>query len=99
MQHNLRDPNRDRQHGRIYRVSYQGREPNKPEAIAGEPIEKLLDLLKHSEDRIRYRAPDSMIHFIKDHQGLAPRRPRGARDRSRGNLEDAASPRPYVCVK
>ena len=25
MQHNLRDPNRDRTHGRIYRITYEGR--------------------------------------------------------------------------
>jgi putative heme-binding domain-containing protein len=56
MQHNLRDPNRDRQHGRIYKVSYEGREPSQSPKIAGEPIEKLLDLLKHPEDRVRYRA-------------------------------------------
>ncbi|MEP6787658.1 MAG: hypothetical protein ABJB40_04460, partial [Acidobacteriota bacterium] len=46
MQHNLRDPSRDKQHGRVYRVRYEGRELVKPVAIAGEPIEKLLDLLK-----------------------------------------------------
>ena len=56
MQHNLRDPNRDREHGRIYRITSEGRPLNKPEKIAGEPVEKLLDLLKSPEDRVRYRA-------------------------------------------
>jgi len=56
MQHNLRDPSRDRIHGRIYRVTYEGRALLKPTKIAGEPIEKLLDLLKEPEDRVRYRA-------------------------------------------
>lgn len=56
MQHNLRDPSRDRTHGRVYRVTYEGRELLKPVKIAGEPIEKLLDLLKSPEDRVRYRA-------------------------------------------
>jgi putative heme-binding domain-containing protein len=56
MQHNLRDPSRDRTHGRIYRVTYEGRPLLKPVPIAGEPIEKLLDLLKEQEDRVRYRA-------------------------------------------
>ncbi len=56
MQHNLRDPNRDREHGRIYRVTYEGRPLLKPAKIAGEPIDKLLDLLKEPEDRVRYRA-------------------------------------------
>ncbi|HEY3788953.1 MAG TPA: PVC-type heme-binding CxxCH protein, partial [Urbifossiella sp.] len=56
MQHNLRDPSRDRTHGRIYRVTYEGRELSKSPKIAGEPIDKLLELLKHPEDRVRYRA-------------------------------------------
>jgi putative heme-binding domain-containing protein len=56
LQHALRDPNRDRTHGRIYRVTYEGRELLKPVPIAGEPIEKLLDVLKEPEDRVRYRA-------------------------------------------
>ena len=56
MQHNLRDPSRDREHGRIYRVTYEGRPLLKSPTIAGEPIEKLLDLLKEPEDRVRYRA-------------------------------------------
>ena len=34
----------------------QGRPPLKPAAIAGEPIDRLLDLLKEPEDRVRYRA-------------------------------------------
>jgi glucose/arabinose dehydrogenase len=55
MQHNLRDPSRDHTHGRIYRVTYEGRPLDKPAQIAGEPIEKLLDLLKDSENRVRYR--------------------------------------------
>jgi glucose/arabinose dehydrogenase len=55
MQHNLRDPSRDRTHGRVYRVTYGGRPLLKPPAVAGEPIEKLLDLLKEPEDRLRYR--------------------------------------------
>src|SRR5262249_40376586 len=56
LQHAIRDPNRDRTHGRIYRVTYEGREPLKPVKIAGEPVEKLLDALKEPEDRVRYRA-------------------------------------------
>lgn len=55
MQHNLRDPSRDRKHGRIYRVTYEGRPLLTPVKIAGEPIEKLLELLKEPEDRVRYR--------------------------------------------
>ena len=56
MQHNLRDPSRDRNHGRMYRVRYEGRELLKPEKIAGEPIDKLLTLLESKDDRVRHRA-------------------------------------------
>jgi glucose/arabinose dehydrogenase len=56
MQHNLRDPSRDHDHGRVYRVRYEGRELLKPLAIAGQPIEALLDLLKHADDRTRHLA-------------------------------------------
>ena len=55
MQHNLRDPSRDRIHGRVYRVTHKTRELSKPAKIAGEPIEKLLENLKSSEDRARHR--------------------------------------------
>ena len=56
MQHNLRDPSRDRIHGRVYRVTYEGRPLSPPAKIAGQPVVKLLDLLKDPEDRVRYRA-------------------------------------------
>ncbi len=56
LQHAIRDPSRDRTHGRIYRVTAEGRDLLKPVKIAGEPVEKLLDLLKEPEDRVRYRA-------------------------------------------
>ncbi|MBP86308.1 MAG: azurin [Planctomycetaceae bacterium] len=55
LQHNLREPNRDHSHGRIWRVTYKGRPLVKAPKIAGESIEKLLDLLKEPEDRTRYR--------------------------------------------
>ncbi len=55
MQHNLRDPSRDRTHGRVYRITCPGRRLLEPARIAGEPIEKLLELLKEPEDRTRYR--------------------------------------------
>ena len=56
MQHNLRDPNRDQTHGRVYRVTYTGRPLRKPPQIAGAPLPELLNLLKDQDDRIRYRA-------------------------------------------
>jgi glucose/arabinose dehydrogenase/lysophospholipase L1-like esterase len=56
MQHNLRDTSRDKEHGRVYRVTYPGRPLLKPVQIAGAPIPQLLDALKEPEDRVRYRA-------------------------------------------
>jgi putative heme-binding domain-containing protein len=56
MQHNLRDPSRDRTHGRVYRVTYAGRPLVKPAKIAGQPINELLDLLHDPDGRVRYRA-------------------------------------------
>jgi len=56
LQHNLREPNRDHSHGRIWRVKHKTRPLLEPANIAGQPIEKLLELLKIPEDRTRYRA-------------------------------------------
>jgi putative heme-binding domain-containing protein len=56
MQHHLRDPNRDREHGRVYRVTAQGRSLLSPPPIAGEPIATLVERLKEPEYRVRYRA-------------------------------------------
>ncbi|QDU45553.1 HEAT repeat protein [Symmachiella dynata] len=55
MQHSLRDPNRDKNHGRIWRIRHKDRPLVTPAKIAGEPIPALLDLLKTYEDRTRYR--------------------------------------------
>jgi putative heme-binding domain-containing protein len=72
MQHNLRDPSRDREHGRIYRVTYNDRPLLQPVKIDGEPIEKLLELLREPEDRTHYRVrielaarkPDDVIAAV-----------------------------------
>jgi mono/diheme cytochrome c family protein/lysophospholipase L1-like esterase len=55
MQHNIRDPNRDHRHGRIYRLTVNDRPLMKPVAIDGEPIPALLENLKHPVDGIRHR--------------------------------------------
>ena len=52
MQHHLRDPNRDHIHGRIYRLTYEGKTVTRPK-IDGEPIEALLALLKEPENATR----------------------------------------------
>ncbi|MCH2585389.1 MAG: hypothetical protein MK138_11545, partial [Planctomycetes bacterium] len=38
MQHNMRDPNRDHGHGRVYRVTCKGRPLVKPAKMKGKPI-------------------------------------------------------------
>ena len=56
LQHHLRDPNRDHQHGRLYRITYEGRPLLVPKEIDGEPIASLLELLKEPENDVRLRA-------------------------------------------
>ena len=55
MQHNLRDPNRDQAHGRVYRVTQNNRPLGISPAIAGQPVESLLKVLEQPVERIRYR--------------------------------------------
>ncbi|MCM8530159.1 MAG: c-type cytochrome, partial [Lentisphaeraceae bacterium] len=55
MQHNIRDPNRDHTHGRIYRLTVEGRPLQKAVAIDGESIENLLENLKHPVNGVRHR--------------------------------------------
>ena len=55
MQHNIRDPKRDHNHGRVYRMVYTKKPLQKPVSIDGEPIEVLLENLKHPIDGVRYR--------------------------------------------
>ena len=56
MQHNVRDPNRDHEHGRIYRITATGRPLAEPANIDGASIEVLLDKLKDPINGVRYRA-------------------------------------------
>lgn len=56
MQHNVRDPNRDKTHGRIWRITYPARPLATPPRIAGEPIANLLELLKDPILRTRHHA-------------------------------------------
>jgi uncharacterized cupredoxin-like copper-binding protein len=56
MQYSLRDTRRDKTSGRIWRITAKGRPLDAAPKIAGEPIPKLLDLLKAYEYRTRYTA-------------------------------------------
>ena len=55
MQHNIRDPNRDHKHGRIFRLTAKGRPLQKPVKIHGQSIVALLENLKHPVDGVRHR--------------------------------------------
>ncbi len=87
MQHNLRDPNRNKVKGRVYRVTYEGRDLLKPAAVAGAPIEKLLDLLKEPEDRVRYRARIELSAHPSDQVIGATKKWLAALDRQDPNYE------------
>lgn len=56
MQYSIRDPRRDHAHGRIWRITYPSRPLLVPPKIVGEPIPKLLDLLKVYENQTRHHA-------------------------------------------
>jgi len=56
MQHHIRDPHRDHQHGRIYRITAAGRPLLKPPKLDSQPIDALLDSLKEPENDVRTRA-------------------------------------------
>lgn len=56
MQHNLRDPNRDRSHGRVYRVTAVGRPLLEPVKMRARSIPELVALLASPEEGVRYRA-------------------------------------------
>ena len=56
LQHHLRDPNRDHQHGRLYRITYPSRPLLTPKKVDGESVENLLALLTEHEDNVRQRA-------------------------------------------
>lgn len=55
MQHNIRDPNRDHDHGRIYRVTAKGRDLLKPVKMKGKPITEVLQNFFSQENSTRYR--------------------------------------------
>ncbi len=55
MQHNLRDPMRDHEHGRIYRITAEGQPLDEPVEIHEAPLEALLELYHHPVNRVRHR--------------------------------------------
>lgn len=55
MQHNIRDPNRDHQHGRVIRISHKTRPLQEPVKIAGASLTELMKNLEHPIDGVRHR--------------------------------------------
>jgi glucose/arabinose dehydrogenase/azurin len=60
MQYSIRDPLRDQTHGRIWRIWNTERPLTTPAKIAGEPIEKLVELLGAEEYRVRERVKQEL---------------------------------------
>ena len=89
MQHNSRDPLRDKRHGRVYRVTYPGRPLVKPPKIVDASIGELLNNLRLHEYRARYRTrrelrarnPDEVVKEVRvwlENMGrLSNKKPRG----------------------
>ena len=55
-QHDFRDPRRDHEHGRIWRITHKDRALVKKPKLVGEPINTLLDHLKSPEAWTRHQA-------------------------------------------
>ncbi len=55
MQHNIRDPNRDHLHGRVYRMTYEGRALEAPVEVDGASVAALLENLRHPTMGVRQR--------------------------------------------
>jgi putative heme-binding domain-containing protein len=56
MQYSQRDPNRDHEHGRLYRLVYKNKPLLEPVTQFGKSPTELLDQLRQYEPRTRYRA-------------------------------------------
>ncbi len=55
MQHNIRDPNRDKQHGRVFRVSHASRPLQESVKISRASLPELMTNLEHPVDGVRHR--------------------------------------------
>ena len=56
MQHNMRDPNRDHAHGRIYRVTQKGSDLLTPAKMKDKPIAEVCENFFSRTNSVRYRA-------------------------------------------
>jgi putative heme-binding domain-containing protein len=84
LQHNLRDPNRDHKHGRVYRITVDGRPLRKPVKMSTLSVEEVVAQLASPEDDLRYRARLELTG--RDHQAAA-----AAADKLASTLDAARS--------
>jgi len=96
MQHNIRDPNRDHTHGRIYRVTCKGRPLLKPAKMKGKPIADVCQNFLARENGTRYRArlelsgrdtPDVVAGVSAFAAALDPHHVSAKHDEAQGLLE------------
>jgi putative heme-binding domain-containing protein len=96
MQHNMRDPNRDHEHGRIYRVTATGRQLSTPAKMRGKPISEVCEHFFDVANSNRYRArlelssrsADEIVTQVQAFaDGLNPRLVSRERDQAQALLE------------
>ncbi len=97
LQHHLRDPNRDHEHGRIYRLTYNGRPLLVPPKIDGEPIPALLELLKLPENDTRTLAKVELGKHDSDEVAAAAKKWAAALDKKDPNYEHNRLEALWVC--
>lgn len=56
MQHNIRDPNRDKSHGRVWKITYKGNPTLPAVDLTKLSTAELIEQLTTYEDRVRFRA-------------------------------------------
>ncbi|TWT34367.1 PVC-type heme-binding CxxCH protein [Blastopirellula retiformator] len=87
MQHNMRDPNRDHQHGRIFRVTAKGRPLVQPVKLKDKPIAEVLAAFYAKENATRYRARIELSG--RDSEEVADAIAKFVADKDVGNPDDA----------
>lgn len=96
MQHNMRDPNRDHEHGRIYRVTATDRQLSTPAKMKGKPIVEVCENFFAKANSTRYRArlelsgrdSDDIAQQVQEFaDGLNPRLVSRERDQAQALLE------------
>ncbi|MSU61592.1 MAG: dehydrogenase [Pedosphaera sp.] len=87
MQHHIRDPNRGHSHGRIYRITYDGRPLMTPAKIEGQPVAALLELLKEPENQTRELAKIELGKRNSPEVVAATRKWAASLDRNSSNIE------------